>query len=611
MDAGTWEVGTPTSGPGSAYEGQNCAATVLAGNYSDGVDSRLIRHTWFTVPAKNQNPYLRFYHWLSYSSDDYFKIQIKEEGKSWEDISPIYVANTGSNTWSPAICYLNDYAGKKVQIAFYIHTHDNIYVSGDVSKGSYIDKISLVYGSSTLRNFEDWEYNIGDWGCDGGTWERGIPQYGPDHSYSGSYCIGTNLKGKYTQPATSRFFSIPFVVPSADKNPALRFWHWYSFSSKDYGKVQIKIEGHNEWIDLEEGTYTSTSSGVWTNTYFSLLSYADSTVRIGFYFHSADDIYVSGDVSSGWYIDDIKIDGLEQINQAPYVSSSITDTTFFEDSGTHLISEDLNTIFSDPDGDELNFSTYSDNTHIIPTINGDSLFVTSSENYFGSGNVFVTATDPGGLSAEDTFWVEILPVNDAPGIFNLLTPANKDTLDTLSVPIQFVWSQAENVDEDTIWYDLRIFNDIYDTTIVDLLDTTFAFNGENILQNNNRYQWTVTAKDRFEFTPTDTFLFYTPEITSMPGYTAKVPLRFSLMQNYPNPFNPTTTIKYALPKASKVKLEVFNLLGQKVATLVNGFKQAGYHQVTFDGSRLPSGVYYFRLQTDKGFIKTRKLVLLK
>lgn len=82
-------------------------------------------------------------------------------------------------------------------------------------------------------------------------------------------------------------------------------------------------------------------------------------------------------------------------------------------------------------------------------------------------------------------------------------------------------------------------------------------------------------------------------------------------QNYPNPFNPTTTIKYALPKASKIKLEVFNVLGQKVATLVNARKAAGYHQVTFNGRELPSGVYYYRLETDKEFRKTRKSLLIK
>ncbi len=101
------------------------------------------------------------------------------------------------------------------------------------------------------------------------------------------------------------------------------------------------------------------------------------------------------------------------------------------------------------------------------------------------------------------------------------------------------------------------------------------------------------------------------QITTIEKTFNDIPSNFVLFQNFPNPFNPTTTIKYALPKAGRIKLEVFNLLGQKVATLVNSCRQAGYHQVTFDGSGLPSGVYYYRLQTDKGFVQTRKLVLLK
>ncbi len=68
MDAGTWEVGVPTSGPDSAFNGQNCAATVLNGNYPAYADTRLIRHTSFVVPSANQNPRLRFWQWYSFSS---------------------------------------------------------------------------------------------------------------------------------------------------------------------------------------------------------------------------------------------------------------------------------------------------------------------------------------------------------------------------------------------------------------------------------------------------------------------------------------------------------------------------------------------------------------
>lgn len=89
-----------------------------------------------------------------------------------------------------------------------------------------------------------------------------------------------------------------------------------------------------------------------------------------------------------------------------------------------------------------------------------------------------------------------------------------------------------------------------------------------------------------------------------------LPRRFELSQNYPNPFNPTTTISFQIPKAEQVKLSVFDLLGNEVATLVNGKVSAGTHQVVFDGSNLGSGIYYYRL-TAGDFTATRKLLLLK
>jgi photosystem II stability/assembly factor-like uncharacterized protein len=89
-----------------------------------------------------------------------------------------------------------------------------------------------------------------------------------------------------------------------------------------------------------------------------------------------------------------------------------------------------------------------------------------------------------------------------------------------------------------------------------------------------------------------------------------IPLSFRLKQNYPNPFNPSTTIKFELPKSSIVKLRVFDILGRQVSVLVNERKDAGVHELKFDGSNLSSGVYFYRLQVGD-FVQTKKLVILK
>jgi hypothetical protein len=89
-----------------------------------------------------------------------------------------------------------------------------------------------------------------------------------------------------------------------------------------------------------------------------------------------------------------------------------------------------------------------------------------------------------------------------------------------------------------------------------------------------------------------------------------VPDRFTLEQNYPNPFNPSTQIRFSLADVSEVRLEVFNLLGQSVAVLLDGRMGAGVHSVAFDGSGLSSGAYLYRITTP-AFTQTRLMTLLK
>lgn len=89
-----------------------------------------------------------------------------------------------------------------------------------------------------------------------------------------------------------------------------------------------------------------------------------------------------------------------------------------------------------------------------------------------------------------------------------------------------------------------------------------------------------------------------------------LPREFALLQNYPNPFNPSTTIRYSIPERTHVILHVYNTLGQEVARLIDKELEAGNHQITFDASHLPSGVYVYRLQAGDR-VDNKKLMLLK
>jgi hypothetical protein len=100
----------------------------------------------------------------------------------------------------------------------------------------------------------------------------------------------------------------------------------------------------------------------------------------------------------------------------------------------------------------------------------------------------------------------------------------------------------------------------------------------------------------------------------------QLPADFALSQNYPNPFNPTTSIKFALPVQSKVRMDIYNVLGQRVRTLTNNDLAAGYHVAEWDGTgnagqQLASGVYFLQLSAQgnngKTFNELRKLMMLK
>jgi len=89
-----------------------------------------------------------------------------------------------------------------------------------------------------------------------------------------------------------------------------------------------------------------------------------------------------------------------------------------------------------------------------------------------------------------------------------------------------------------------------------------------------------------------------------------IPISFSLMQNYPNPFNPNTTIEFSLPRACDVEITIYNFHGQKIATLVTQYLQAGWHKIDWNAKNIPSGVYTYTMQAGS-FAESRKLIVLK
>jgi plastocyanin len=99
-------------------------------------------------------------------------------------------------------------------------------------------------------------------------------------------------------------------------------------------------------------------------------------------------------------------------------------------------------------------------------------------------------------------------------------------------------------------------------------------------------------------------------VTDVKTMSEIIPNNFILNQNYPNPFNPSTTITYSLPNTGHITLEVFNMIGQKVATLIDGIENAGSHQFQFNANKMASGIYFYSIQFNSSTL-TKRMVLLK
>jgi hypothetical protein len=91
---------------------------------------------------------------------------------------------------------------------------------------------------------------------------------------------------------------------------------------------------------------------------------------------------------------------------------------------------------------------------------------------------------------------------------------------------------------------------------------------------------------------------------------AGLPVEYRLSQNFPNPFNAQTTIQYSLPERAIVSIDIYDILGRRIETIVEGMKPAGNHQATWAAGDQPSGVYFYRIQAG-GFVETKRCVLLK
>jgi hypothetical protein len=294
------------------------------------------------------------------------------------------------------------------------------------------------------------------------------------------------------------------------------------------------------------------------------------------------------------------------VNDPPVISPLPTVTFNEDDSRIYSFSE-LYDYVEDPDHpDSLLVPVFNAGSHVTVTPDSPNVIMSAPANWFGTDTLELIVLDPE-LSADTAqVFVTVNPINDAPVFVNWPdTVQFTDLSDTVLTMIDYV-NDIDSPDTTLTWQ-FDVSNDTvnwqFDEVTTELTLTAPGFNGVVTLY--------CTVTDDSSASVQDSFMVKViADPTGIEDLVNLIPDKYFLNQNYPNPFNPVTKIKYGLPKSGKVKIEIYNIIGQKVLTILDEYKDAGYHATDFNAGNLPSGVYFYQIRT-KEFNNVKKMVLVK
>jgi len=350
------------------------------------------------------------------------------------------------------------------------------------------------------------------------------------------------------------------------------------------GRVQVPSNGSfNVFVDdsaIKVGTSGSTLTGNTNRTWYDGVSYAlvnqSGTLPL-----SPDAVNLLSPINASTdIILPVKLKWFSSSRASSYWLQLSTDSTF-------------TTVFSGNSG-------ITDTTFTVNGLNNLTTY------YWRVSAVNINGTGP---------WSKVWSfktIIDTPGTAMLLAPNNSSTIIDTATSILFSWKSASFAST----YEFQISsNNNFSTIIADtagIKDTVYIYHPKNLTAT---FYWRVRGNN-IAGTGSWSSVNSVSIISGIDKLKSGVPLAYALYQNYPNPFNPSTVMRFALPFSSTVKIEIYNILGEKIREIVNEQRGAGYYELNFNSSGLASGVYLYLLQATStdgktNFRDTKKMVLLK
>lgn len=509
--------------------------------------------------------------------------------------------------------------------------------------------VAAVIGGSAIADeivySENFDSGMGAW-----TGQWGIATV---HYHSAPNSLADSPTGNYSPNSTVTVQLTQDIDLSDFQGARVEFWTKYEIETGfDYVYMYVSSNGGTSWNNF----HTFNGEGVdWYNFIGDLGGYVGGTVRFKFTL-----VTDQGYETDGMYIDDFYVYGLTEDNSPPLIlhDGPTVLTSVPEDFTVLATITDFSGVssawvnYTVDDGLELTVGTDStagnDYYFTIPAVEAGAhvnYYIgaednvgnsgASQEQHYVSGTViFYDDGEPEYIYpylANDKLSVRFTPTSPCmlvTGLFSLYTDIN-NPIDTVDV---MVWDNGSNnypgqqMISPIATYPWSTLDDPEAVTYVDFRGMGLVFDSDFHLGYTYRTQWPVILGDSpllagrsNVFTagiwmPATADLYFRAvvdyNLVGVDDPVTGMPRKFELRQNYPNPFNARTIIGYSIAKAGHVNLTVYNLLGQRVATLVDEDRQAGQYSETWDGSSIASGIYFVRLQSGDSS-REMKMLLLK
>ncbi len=310
-------------------------------------------------------------------------------------------------------------------------------------------------------------------------------------------------------------------------------------------------------------------------------------------------------------------DGLSDSDSALFAISAINDTPVISQIPPQIILEGgafmpiaLDDYVVDPDNADSSLAwTIAGHQKLRWVLDGNRIATISApdSNWFGMDTLAFQVMDPDSAGDSCLTVFTVIPVNDPP-LFNGLPDSLSLRQDSLLSLMIWDYVQDNETPSNLLQYQ---FWSTRDSLKLDFSNSTGMLNVSATKNPSGTAILHVVARDDSNAAATDSIIIRISPATGIDGGIADMPAHdFFLMQNYPNPFNPVTTIQYGVPHSGQVSIRIYNILGEQVAILVDRRMEAGRHTVIFDARALPSGLYFYHMNSGN-YSRVMKMLLMK